>query len=418
MIDRDALEKALLFGVVKQQNWNVLILNGITKEFFTPVNKLIYEYILNYIQKNTYPQLPLIAHDFDIDDDSMASYLQISDLNGLCDSLRRDYLKEAIKFKVNTLNDYQNEYETDPNSYIQRIGNVYNDLRVIGYQSKSRDILENIDSVRPLDPTNTISTGFDELDEALVGWKRGEELVVFSARPGQGKSFMGLKFALNAALKGERVGIYSGEMTLESVQERLLYLAKPTYTSTLNESMEFLKKNNIFIRVLTQKELRRYANVNDIEEMIIRDNLTMVVIDQLSLMEDVIPRSGIPLRQVYGNISRDLMGLSSKYDLPIILLVQTNRQGAQEQVGPALENIAESDTVGQNATRVITMRNENNLMAMKLVKNRYGSPGMTIKYEVDFSINKFKHIRDIDQVASNIKRAKARQLFAEGGPTF
>lgn len=418
MIDRDALEKALLFGVVKQQNWNVLILNGITKEFFTPVNKLIYEYILNYIQKNTYPQLPLIAHDFDIDDDSMASYLQISDLNGLCDSLRRDYLKEVIKFKVNTLNDYQNEYETDPNSYIQRIGNVYNDLRVIGYQNKSRDILENIDGVRPLDPTNTISTGFDELDEALVGWKRGEELVVFSARPGQGKSFMGLKFALNAALKGERVGIYSGEMSLESVQERLLYLAKPTYTSTLNESMEFLKKNNIFIRVLTQKELRRYANVNDIEEMIIRDNLTMVVVDQLSLMEDVIPRSGVPLRQVYGNISRDLMGLSSKYDLPIILLVQTNRQGAQEQVGPALENIAESDTVGQNATRVITMRNENNLMAMKLVKNRYGSPGMTIKYEVDFSINKFKYIRDIDQVASNIKRAKARQLFGEGGPTF
>ena len=58
----------------------------------------------------------------------------------------------------------------------------------------------------------TISTGFKELDAKLKGWRRGEELVVFMGRTGQGKSWMGLKFAFHAALHGERVGIYSGEM--------------------------------------------------------------------------------------------------------------------------------------------------------------------------------------------------------------
>ena len=229
---------------------------------------------------------------------------------------------------------------------------------------------------------------------------------------------MGLKFALNAAVKGERVGIYSGEMSLASIQERLLYLAKPTYTSTLEESLQNLKNEDIFIKVLTQKELRHYANVNDIEEMIVRDKLSMVVIDQLSLMEDINYKSGIPLRQVYGNISRDLLSLSIKYNIPVILLSQVNRQGAQEQIGPSLENLADSDSVGQNATRIISMRNENGLMTLKIVKNRYGKPDDVIKYEVDFSINKFKPIREIMQVSSNIKRVKARQLFGEGGPTF
>lgn len=193
MIDRDALEKALLLGVVKQQNWNILVLNGITKDFFTPINKMLYDYILERVQSNTYPELPLIAHDFNIDDDSMGMYLQVSDLNGLCNSLKIDYLKDEIQFKVGTLNSHQEELNTNPLNFVQRIGNMYDELKAIGFQSRARDILENIEEVKPLDPTNVISSGFDEIDDALVGWKRGEELVVFMARPGHRKKFYGIE---------------------------------------------------------------------------------------------------------------------------------------------------------------------------------------------------------------------------------
>ena len=45
------------------------------------------------------------------------------------------------------------------------------------------------------------------------------------------------------------------------------------------------------------------STVIDLEEMIVRDKLNMLVVDQLSLMEDPTSKPGTPLRQVYGNIS-------------------------------------------------------------------------------------------------------------------
>ena len=63
--------------------------------------------------------------------------------------------------------------------------------------------------------------------------------------------------------------------------------ARPTTTSTDEEAIKFIRDKNIDIRLLTQKELRRRATIRDVEEFIIRDKLTMVVLDQLSLMDDI-----------------------------------------------------------------------------------------------------------------------------------
>ena len=149
------------------------------------------------------------------------------------------------------------------------------------------------------------------------------------------------------------------------------------------------------MRVLTPRELRRRANVNDLEEMIVREELSMLVVDQLSLMDDISSLySQIPKRERYGNITADLFSLSVKYSIPIILMVQSNRGGATGGNAPELDNIAESDAVAQNATRVISMRKENNLLTLKIIKNRYGVSDISFKYDVDYSINKFNAVND------------------------
>lgn len=419
MIDKDAIEKALLLGVVKNKSWNTLILNGITEQQFSANNKNLYQYIKSYVDKEQYPDLRLVGYEFNIDDVSMSEYTSITDLDSLCDTLRKDYVKDKLQFEVGKLNEHSQELDLDPYKYIDRIGSVYNTVRSECLHTRSVGLFDNIENILTIDSSNVISTGFKELDEKLIGWKRGEELAVFMARTGQGKSWMGLKFAMSAALQGERVGIYSGEMSLQQLQERILCCAKQSYTTTKEEALQYINSKNIDIRVLTQKELRRRANVNDIEEMIIRDKLTMVVIDQLSLMEDVTSKPGTPLRQQYGNISMDLFSLTSKYNLPCILLVQSNRQGSEQRNGPLLENIAESDAVAQNATRVISMKNENGVLTMNLLKNRYGSAGLTQKYDVDFGINKYKPIFEYNQPGGNeYRQNKIRQVFSTRTQTF
>lgn len=418
MLDRDAVEKALLLGIVRDKNWNLLILNDITKNYFSYANHALYDYIKEYVDKNEYPELAIIGYKFQIDDQDMRDHLEIADLEGLCEVLVREYLIGQIKQQFNELNENSNELNEKPIQFVQRIGNAYNDLKVIGIKSKTIGLFDNIEEVMTLDPNNVIHTGFKELDGLIKGWnKGGEELVVVAGRTGQGKSWMGLKFALSAALQGETVGIYSGEMSLQQLQERILCCSKQSYTSTKEEALQFIKEQNLNIRVLTQKELRRRANVNDLEEMIIRDKLSFLVVDQLSLMEDVTAKPGTPLRQQYGNISTDLFGLSTRYGIPIILLVQLNRQSVQDAKRPGLENISESDMVSHNATRVIIMTNNNGVLTLFLDKNRFGEDKKELKYEIDYGINKYKYIKEAPQQNQMIRKAKARQIFG-GGQTF
>ena len=411
MIDRDSLEKALLVNIVRNKKWDILITNNINVNYFSYANREMYNYILDYTKKHEYPDLQIVCYKFNIDEVSLQDYIQITDLQGLCNELINEYIRETLVYELKGLNEHNNDIVKDPTKFIQEFGNSYNKLKLLAFKDKTVDLFNDIEEILQIDPNNVISTGFKELDEKLTGWKRGEDLIVFMARTGQGKSWFGLKFALSAAMNGERVGIYSGEMSVKQLQERIICCGKQEYTTTSEDAAKFLKEQDLCIKVLTPKELRRRANVTDLEEMIVREKLTMLVVDQLSLMEDIQTDYKVPLRQQYGNITNDLFDLTQRYNLPIILLVQSNRSGANNINGPELENISESDAVAQNATRVISMKNENGELTLRIVKNRYGISEGVIKYEVDYGINKYKPIQEQSMQISALKQAKARSLF-------
>lgn len=415
MINKDAVEKALLLGAVREKNWEVLIMNGLSKQYFSFANQPLYEYIHEYIDRNEYPELPLIGYTFNIDDEDMRQYMEIADLNGLSEVIKSEYLHQKIKQELGNLNDHTKTLEKDPYNFVKELGSTYERLKVVGAQNKSVGLFDNIEKTSELDPNDVIYTGFKELDNLITGWRKGEELVVVAGRTGQGKSWLGLKFALAAALQGYKAGIYSGEMSLPQLQERIICCAKQTYTSTKEDALQFIAENDPQIRVLTQKELRRKANVLDLEEMIIRDKLDILIVDQLSLVDDIDPRPGTNLRQQYGEVTAKLASISIKYGIPIILLVQLNRQSVQQETKkPGVENISESDLIAHYATRVITMVKGNGILNLYLEKNRYGDDKKEIKYEVDYGINKFKFIKDMPQQNKMIQKAKGRPVFGGG----
>ena len=189
-------------------------------------------------------------------------------------------------------------------------------------------------------------------------------------------------------MQGHRVGIYSGEMSVSQVQKRLSMLAKTSPSMSDKEALEELKKKDLKMTIMTQRELGGRATCKDLEKMIITDELEFLFVDQLSLMDDV-NKKVWDTRTRFANISSDLFSLSCKYHLPIILAVQSNRDGSMQKDAPMLENIAESDAVGQNATRVIGIRREGSFLTMNCSKNRYGDDTFVQRYDTDYSINKF-----------------------------
>ena len=414
MIDRDYIEKSILLGVVQQKSWNLMILNHLEKKYFSFANHMLYDYIKSEMDSGIYPDIKIVQLRFNIDDVYLEKLLQEENLVEGCNFLKDNYKICFLNNKTAELNEYQYEMNDDPDKYIERLGQVYNEAKLLGNSTQSVDVFDDIEK-QLATLKESISTGFKELDDKLKGWQKGEELVVLMGRTGQGKSWLGLKFAMAAALCGERVGIYSGEMSKEQLQERLICCAKQTYTTTREEAVAFIRQNKLSIPILTQRELRKKASVEDIEKFIVNDKLTMLIIDQLSLMEDSTSKPGTPLRQQYGNISMDLFILSSKYLIPVILLVQSNRQGGENKDGPALENIAESDAVAQNATRVISMKNDGGVLTMNILKNRYGDGNLIQRYEVDYGINKYKPIQEINpQTLMRRPTRSADSLFKSG----
>lgn len=200
MVNIDAIEKALLIGVVREKSWQTLILNNITEDHFSYANRRLYHYIKDQVDINKYPELPILGFEFQIDDISMSEYSSMTDLDGLCGALKSEYTKSQLNKQLVQLNEHSEEVNVDPVSYIQRIGNVYNELKLIGMTNKSVGLFDNIEEILKLDPSNVISTGFDELDRALVGWQRGEEMVVFMARTGQGKSWARIKVCFSSSI--------------------------------------------------------------------------------------------------------------------------------------------------------------------------------------------------------------------------
>lgn len=81
-----------------------------------------------------------------------------------------------------------------------------------------------------------------------------------------------------------------------------------------------------------------------------------------------------------------------------------------------LDNIAASDEVGQNATRVIGIRKESRIVTLDMSKNRYGDDTFTQKYDTDYGIGKFTPIltSETPQLAGQIQTRRR----ALGSNTF
>lgn len=241
-----------------------------------------------------------------------------------------------------------------------------------------------------------IPTGIPKLDELTNGWLWGEELVVITGRTNVGKSWMAEYFATIAYNLGYKILFYSGEMSKEIIGFRFDTLNKHFSNSGLLNGAGTLGKKpdtdggnyleadyENYINQLAQKSgfvvvtpddfHGRKPNVDEIKELAIKHSADMIVVDQLSLMSDR-RKADIP-RIAYGNISEDLFLMSKELKKPVLLLAQANREAVKNRKkgeSPELHDLAESDLVGQNSSRVLSLSVIDGTLKIALKKNRYG----------------------------------------------
>ncbi len=213
--------------------------------------------------------------------------------------------------------------------------------------------LEEIEAIANRGGSMTgVPTGFGDLDARMNGMHPGQ-MVVVAARPGVGKSTIGLDFARSASIKhGLTSAIFSLEMSRQEITMRLLsaeatiglnHLRGGTMSDNdwnkLARHMGRVSDAPLFIDDspnLTMMEIR--AKCRRLKQ---RHDLKLVVIDYLQLMTS---GKKVESRQTeVSEFSRSIKLLAKELDVPVVAISQLNR-GPEQRTDkkPMISDLRES----------------------------------------------------------------------------
>lgn len=234
-----------------------------------------------------------------------------------------------------------------------------------------------------------VSTPWQDLNPLIDGWRPGA-LYIAAARPGEGKSILGLQAAAGLAQYGQPVAFSSLEMSQAEIFNRLIAARAGIPLNAINR------------RQLDDRQLGLiYQMRSEIQGLpIYIDDRAGVTIDDIRAHVRAVARNGKPAGLVVdylqlvvsaqsskqrweavGDISRALKQIAREYEMPVIALAQLNRAGADGK--PSLQHLRESGSLEQDADVVLLQARERDpdtqefgdYLDLWVAKNRHGQTG-------------------------------------------
>jgi len=229
-----------------------------------------------------------------------------------------------------------------------------------------------------------LHTGMGPIDDIIRGFKPGSMNVV-AGRPGGGKTAWALQVALNTAIAGEHVVVWSYEMPHAQLGTRLIanhsgedmghYLETgvgnlPSIIKAAQAcaSAPIHIEDRVDLNIAQlRSQARRFA-----KEM----NTKLFVVDYLQLVPPAY-RSKDRVREV-GEISQHLKKAALETGVPFLVLAQMNRSIEERNGEPRLSDLRESGSIEQDSDTVSFLHmdeNEPEFLQFLVKKNRHGRTG-------------------------------------------
>jgi replicative DNA helicase len=243
------------------------------------------------------------------------------------------------------------------------------------------EIDETIESLTR--PSEAMKTPWLGLTSAIGGWRRGA-LYIIGARPGKGKTSIGLQAAIELSKYGS-VALSSLEMRREEIHKRIM-------ATQASIPMDALMNNKMTERdwekwAILRNQINPAIAIDDRAEVSVQDirvhartvnrerPLSGIVVDYLQLMTT---RDSRPRHEVVADFSRQLKIMARDLNVPVIALSQLNRAAeARLDKRPSLGDLRESGAIEQDADVVILLHiDENETMTLDVAKNRHGAQAL------------------------------------------
>lgn len=131
--------------------------------------------------------------------------------------------------------------------------------------------------------------------------------------------------------------------------------------------------------------------IEDIYDIAEANDSALIAIDQLSL---IAPSGRFKtIREHYIHVTRSIRQNTNRLKKPTYLNCQAGRESSKMQMknkeaAPELHQIAESDSVGQDATKAISIRNLDGILKLSLKKNTLGRSNIDalLRWEIDTGV--------------------------------
>lgn len=249
------------------------------------------------------------------------------------------------------------------------------------------------------------------LNKLTRGWQPGQMITV-GARTGIGKSVMAVNCAVAAAKSNATVMFFSLEMSKVQIQDRIISsttgislndlkqgILTPDEETSLKQSVADMQDMKIIIDTepkMTVDMIRARA----LKQAQTEEGLDFIIVDYLQL---VTPAGRFGNRQeAVADISRNIKLLAKQLNIPIMVLVQLNRNSGkdkdEENALPELDHIRESAAIGQDSDIVILLHRDKTMddttphTLVILAKNRDGEAQKTIRCHSNLECSLFREV--------------------------
>jgi replicative DNA helicase len=252
------------------------------------------------------------------------------------------------------------------------------------------EIADTIDAMQK--PSKAYPTPWALLTKAIGGFRAGS-LYTIGARPGKGKTSIGLQCAMTLSRDGA-VAFASLEMGRMELHKRIISIgASIPMDSTMNNTLtptewERLARFKEEIRPNIAIDDRAEVSIYDIRSFARSVHRTMplkgVIVDYLQLMSS---KDNRPRHEIVAEMSRQLKILARDLEVPVIALSQLNRNSElRTDKRPSLADLRESGAIEQDSDVVILLHQEDDLIMLDIAKNRQGPPALVkLRWEGEYA---------------------------------